>query len=277
MALACVRQIPQVKGLKDQEITVGRHVFIECTGDWDRAFKFESASIKSDEQNKLKVKVIKAEARSATIFDVDLVFYSAGEFKFPDMILTDGVIELSLGEQNLTVQTVVKPTEDGKPPEPFGPVVPMPLAWPMAYTLIGVTVLVLMVGLAVYSLRRRYRYRQLIAKLKDYESSMDPDLQFYKAIRKSEPTGMPLKDLNQAFRMYVLRRFQIPMFDLKPASVIRFFKKTHPWLKKERLELKKILEDFAVAKDAGDDKKLLLQKIYHFVDRAEELLKKGSL
>src|SRR3989344_2629930 len=126
MALACVRQIPQVKGLKD--------------------------------------KVIKAEARSATIFDVDLVFYSAGEFKFPDMILTDGVIELSLGEQNLTVQTVVKPTEDGKPPEPFGPVVPMPLAWPMAYTLIGVTVLVLMVGVGVYSLRRRFCFCPFIAK-----------------------------------------------------------------------------------------------------------------
>ena len=44
--IQCERQIPIVAGLKDQEITVGRHVFFACTGDYDKAFNRASLAPK---------------------------------------------------------------------------------------------------------------------------------------------------------------------------------------------------------------------------------------
>lgn len=270
--IQCERQIPSVAGLKDQEITVGRHVFFTCTGDYDKLFNFSSAHVlATNEKDNLKIKIYKAEARSANQFDVDLVFYSAGEFKFNELMITDGTLQISLGEQNFIVQTVIEQSKEGKTPEPFGPVLPLKLSWPVNYFLIllGI-ILVLVIGI-VSGIRKRYRYRQLLAKLKDYESSISPDLQFYKSIRKSEMTGLKTADLENSFRLYILRRFNAPSFDLKNASLLRFIKKNSPWLKKERLEIKKILEDIQSIKDSDTDKKLLIKKMYHFVDSCEQL------
>ena len=270
--IQCERQIPIVTGLKDQEITVGRHVFFACTGDYDKTFNFVNAKVLStDEKENLKIKIYKAEARSADQFDVGLVFYSAGEFKFNDLIITDGALQISLGEQNFAVQTVIEQSKEGKPPEPFGPVLPMKLAWPLNYFLILLaTVLIIVLGL-IWNIRKRYRYRQLLAKLKDYESSISPDLQFYKSVRKSEITGLKTSDLENSFRLYILRRFNAPAFDLKDASLLRFIKKNSPWLKKERLEIKKILEDIQSLGDSESEKKILIKKMYHFVDSSEQL------
>ena len=114
MAISCERQIPNVPGLKDQEITVGRHVFLQCAGDWEKSFQFTQAKMILAENSKFAAKVYKAEARSANQFDVDLVFYSAGEFMFPDLILSDGTNEIHLGEQKFLVQTVLEKAQAEK-------------------------------------------------------------------------------------------------------------------------------------------------------------------
>lgn len=274
--LQCERQIPTVSGLKDQEITVGRHVFFTCTGDYDKAFDFSVAKVLANEKDNLKIKIIKAEARSASQFDVDLVFYSATEFMFPDLIITDGNLQLSLGQQNFKVQTVIEKSLEGKPPEPFGPVLPLKLSWPVNYSLIIVGVVIAVLVVFIWNIRKRYRYRQLLAKLKDYEATVTPDLQFYKSIRKAELNSFKMSELDNAFRLYILRRYNVPAFDLKNPSLLRFMKKNSPWLKKERLELKKILSDIQSTSDTETEKKALIKKMYQFVD-SSEALKQRSL
>lgn len=275
--LQCERQIPTVPGLKDQQITVGRHVFFTCTGDYDKTFDFSLAKVFfTEEKDSLKIKVIKAEARSANQFDVDLVFYSAAEYTFPDLIITDGNLQLSLGQQNLKVESVIEKSSEGKPPEPFGPVLPLRLTWPVNYSLIAAGVVLAVLSIIIWNIRKRYRYRQLIAKLKGYESSMTPDLQFYKSIRKAELNGFKMPEIENAFRLYILRRYGVPSFDLKNPSLLRFMKKNSPWLKKERLELKKILSDIQSTADTEPEKKGLIKKMYQFVD-SSEALKQRSL
>lgn len=274
--LQCERQIPTVSGLKDQEITVGRHVFFNCTGDYDKAFDFSAAKVLTNENENFKIKVIKAEARSANQFDVDLVFYSAAEFMYPDLIITDGNLQLSLGQQNFKVQTVIEKSAEGKKPEPFGPVLPLKLSWPVNYSLIAAGVVLAVLVIFVWNIRKRFRYRQLLRKLKDYEASVAPDLQFYKSIRKAELNGFKMPELETAFRLYILRRYNVPSFDLKNPSLLRFMKKNSPWLKKERLELKKILSDIQSTADTDPEKKMLVKKMYQFVD-SSEALKQRSL
>ncbi len=274
MAISCERQIPNVPGLKDQEITVGRHVFLQCTGDYEKSFQFPQAKVILAENSKFSTKVYKAEARSVSQFDVDLVFYSAGEFVFPDLILSDGTNEIHLGEQKFLVQTVLEKTQAEKKPEPFPPFFPIKLSWPTSYLIVCLALIAVVVALVIWNIRKRFRYRQLMAKLNDYQSSVEPDMQFYRSIRRAEMSGYRISDLDNSFRLYIARRYKVPAFDLKNPSLLRFFKKNNPWLKKERLELKKILEDLKDVKDSEAEKKILTQKMYQFVDKSELLLSK---
>ncbi len=271
MSVTCERQIPNVTGLKDQEITVGRHIFLQCTGDWDKSFQFQKAQLVLDEKSKFLAKIFKAEARSGNQFDMDLVIYSAGEIDFPDLRISDGAQEISLGENKFLVQSVIEKTQADKKPEPYGPVLPLRIPFPASYILIFSALIVVVLVAIGWTVRKRYRYRKLMAKLKNYDALVAPDSQFYRSLRKAELSGYALADLETAFRLYLTRKFQVPAFDLKDPSLLRFFKKNNPWLKKERLEVKKILEDLKLAKNTDSDKKLLTQKMYQFVDKAEAL------
>ena len=102
----CAQEIPAVKGLKDQQITVGRHVALQCTGELPSEFKSSSADVKLDEKSKYTVKVLKADTKNAGTLNVELVFYSSGDFKFDNLILSDGKNEIELGTHNFKINHV---------------------------------------------------------------------------------------------------------------------------------------------------------------------------
>jgi len=273
-SVQCQQTVPEVPGLKDQEITVGRHVVFECSGQWDKSFDFKKAEVKMPEENKYTLKVLKAEARSVSDFEVDVAFYMAGPYKFPDFVLTDGTSEIHLGEKNINVVSVIEQKEPQKPPQPFGAILPIQLKWPAYYMMIAVGIILAVVAIVLWVIRLRYRYSKLISKLKNYDSPISADRQFYKAIRQAEINNYPAKDVEHAFRLYVTRMYQIPAFDISDRGLISFFKRRSPWFRKERDELKKLLEDFKLIQVLPEEKQkpellTLLQKIYRFVDHAE--------
>lgn len=281
--LQCDRLIPEVKGLKDQELTVGRHMILTCQGEIDPGFNIKQSQFKLEEQAKNSVAVLKADFVSPATIAVDMTFYSAGEFKFPDLILIDGKNELHLGAQNFKIETVLEKQADGKPQQPYGAILPASLVWPTLYSLILLGLILVTIGALIASLIRRATYVKLVARLKNYDSITAPDLQFYKSIRASEINDYPLGEIEKAFRLYVLRRFQVPTFEIKDSAVLSYIKKSHPWLKKERQEIKKILSDMqlllaqekkSTPESLIADKKLLIQKMYLFVDHAESLLQR---
>lgn len=274
--LNCERVIAPVKGLPDQQITVGRHVTFQCNGSWDKLFNFNKAQIKVDEATNYTVKVIKAEARSVSGFDVDVVFYSAGEFQFTNFILSDGSTEILLGPQSIKVETVIEKPQEGKPPEPFGPIIPLGLSWPAYYLTATVGFILFIIALAIWFGRQRLKYIKLIHKLKMYDGPISADRQFYKAFRQAEAKDYPLSEIEYAFRLYITRAYQIPALDLSDRALLSFFKRRSPWLKKERLELKKILEDLKLLTKLPEaqlqaEKNNFIQKIYRFVDHAESI------
>lgn len=281
-SLSCTALIPEIKGLKDQEITVGRHVFLQCRGDFAKDIVWKQLAVKSEEKNPdYRVKILTAKAVGNSELNLDITFYSAGELKYSDLVLTDGQNEIHLGTQNFKIESVIEKSKDQKPPEPFGPILPAYLAWPFFYTLIILGVSLLILALIAWVIQRRLYYRKLVTKLKDYDSSIPRDLQFYKAVRSSETSHHQLTDLERAFRLYILRAYKIPAFDLKDKELISYFKRVNPWFKKERLEIKKILSDIQLVKIKSEDsqtkdieilKKSLIQKMYLFADRTESLL-----
>ncbi len=270
----CRLEIPNVDGLKPGELTVGRHLYLNCAGEYNKSFDFAKSQIKLEESHKFVVKVLKAEARSANSFDLDLAFYVAGQAQFPDLILTDGSYEISLGQQQFQLQSVLEKTQTGEPPKPYSFLFPLKLEWPALYfILLALTIVLFLTGL-ILRLRQSARYAKLIAGLEEYNSASPADLQFYKSLRQAEKKSYPLADLEMAFKLYVLRVFKVPMFVLNHRQIVKFMKKRKSIFRIERSQVQKLLGEFDEMrlnkKELTEPEKLeLVNKLYRFVDKTQ--------
>ena len=280
----CKLQIPDVVGLEKDILTVGRHFYLNCEGLRDPAFDFSKATVMLDENSKNTIKVFKIEARNANSFDVDLVLYVAGELKSPSFKITDGSREIDLGAQDFKVKTVIeqagKPPE--KPPEPFGYMISQ-LHWPWQYSagLLLFFVLVLASVLAYFLNKMKWRGR--IERLKNYDSPIQADSQFYKELRKIEKKDYPIFDLEKICKVYILRSFKIPVFELTHKQSISFLKSKLPRLKNERRLMYNLLKDLELLKNIKNNdtdlekRKKFIDQFYRFVDAVEDLKSRGQL
>lgn len=283
----CTTNIPDVPDLKAQELTVGRHFFLECSGDWDKSFDFSKAQFLSDENSKYIFKLFKAEARSTDIFDVDMTLYTAGQVQFPDLMITDGALQISLGPQKFDVVSVLPKPDPAKqqagekqePPKPFGYAISN-LQWPMAYTLIFAALILAVIIQAILIAARSRRWKQLADVVKAYDSVQTPENQFYKTIRELEKKNYPIADIEKAAKVYILRRFSVPIFNLNLKETISFIKKRHPQLKEQRRQVYNIVKDIEIlAKDANlstEQKTKFISRFYEFISKCEATFKSGG-
>lgn len=277
----CTTNIPDVPDLKSQELTVGRHFFLSCEGSWDKSFDFTKAQFVSDEQTKYLFKLFKAEARSTESFEVDMTLYAAGKVQFPDMIITDGTLQISMGQQTFEVVSVLpKPDPQVKePPKPFGYAISN-LHWPMAYTLIFAALVLAVIVQAIMLAARSQRWKRLAEVVLAYDSVQAADNQFYKTIREIEKKDYPIAEIEKAAKVYILRRFSVPVFNLDLKETISFIKKRHPQLKEQRRQVYNIVKDIEIlSKDANlttEQKTKFISRFYEFISRCETAAKAGG-
>lgn len=277
----CATVIPDVPDLKAQELTVGRHFYLSCQGSYDKSFDFSKTQLITDEQNKYLIKVFKAEARSTDTFEVDMTLYAAGKVQFPDMVISDGSLQLSLGAQNFEVVSVL-PKPDPKNPEqpkPFGFAVGM-IHWPMAYFLIFAVFVFVIIAQAVMTALRAQRWKQLAHVVQSFETAQEPDNQFYKTIRDLEKKDYPIDEIERAVKIYILRRFHVPIFNLNLKETVAFIKKRHPQLKEQRRQVYNIVKDIEIlSKEQGlsnEQKTKFIHRFYEFIARCENTQKAGG-
>jgi hypothetical protein len=261
---SCTPTLQEVKGL-EQKLTVGQHVYLDCTGeatalDTGKAF-FKNGA----------VKLFKAESDSQAL-KIDMTFYTAGVHDLGKLVLTDGSTEVTLGGPQITVESVLQPGPDGKPPEGFDSIFPLALNVPLAYWLyLAGAILLVAVYLIIKGKRLAY-YSKLKAGLVKYSSPVEPDTQFYKAVRAAEKAGYPLEQLEKAFRLYNVRAYKLPLFELPDEKIQRYFRRNYPEQKNTRIALQKILNEFselAAKKEsvAPEQKNELVKKIYRYVEK----------
>ncbi len=274
----CTVNIPEVSDLKSQELTVGRHFFLSCEGTWDKSFDFTKAQFLTDEQTKFVFKLFKAEARSTESFEVDMTLYAAGRVQFPNMIISDGNLQISMGQQTFEVVSVLpKPDPQAKePPKPFGFAISS-LHWPMAYTVIFAALILAVIVQAIMLAARSQRWKRLAEVVLAYDSVQAADNQFYKTIREIEKKDYPIAEIEKAAKVYILRRFSVPIFNLDLKETISFIKKRHPQLKELRRQVYNIVKDIEIlSKDANittEQKTKFIRRFYEFINRCEATAK----
>jgi hypothetical protein len=162
---------------------------------------------------------------------------------------------------------------DGKPPKPFDPFFPMSLSIPNVYFLYLLLSILIIIIYSALKLRRLQHYKKLKEKIKNYDSPVAPEVQFYRSVRSAEKLGYPLENLDNAFRLYNLRSYRLPIFDLQDEKLNKYFKYNFPQFKETRIHLFRILADIEKLKKAGHPeeeasaaKKDLIAKMYRYVE-----------
>ena len=146
MAFSCTHTIQEVKGL-EQKLTVGQHVFLDCTGE-PALLEPAKAFFKDG-----SLKLFKVEQNSGSL-KIDMTFYTAGNHDFSKLVLTDGTNEVTLGGPQVRVESVLKPGADGKPPQPYDSIFPIELGIPFSYFLYLAGALLLVLIFSVIKARR---------------------------------------------------------------------------------------------------------------------------
>ena len=268
--LNCKISIPDVKGLDAGKMTVGRHLILDCSGQSVAGFDFSKAVFKTE--NKNLARIFKIETQAENAFKADFTIYLAAPFKLEEFPLTDGTNELLLKADVVTVESVIKPPDDGKPPQPFGSVFPIGITIPISYYIILLAAIVLTGVFTFFKARRLAYYSNLKTKLSEHNSPIDSETQFYRSIRALEKSGYPLAEVESAFRLYNLRSYKIPLFDLNDESAIRYFKRNYPEYKNTRLQLQKFLSDFEERRKdptsfASENRADFVKKLYRYVEK----------
>ncbi|MGE0632263.1 MAG: hypothetical protein AB7O96_07635 [Pseudobdellovibrionaceae bacterium] len=264
----CKINLPEDLGPK-KALTVGTIFDVVCTGEFP-AVDPGALRLQIPEDQKYLFKVLKAEFSSRSELRLEATGYMAGEFNFPELTLTDGTQEIKLKGVKYTIASVIDPQQQ-PPPEPYGPFGPAPLSLPLWYYFVFAAILGLFVFLIAWRIWVAKRKRDLMIRLKSYDSPLSPMAQFSKELRalsrehlfvsggEARPGEVPpfLKQLNEAFRIFLIRELLVPALDLKRGKLLKQIFKEHKkvWelagskIQEFLAEIERSLEDLDRVKD----------------------------
>ncbi|MNJ96702.1 hypothetical protein D3C87_144320 [compost metagenome] len=275
-AIQCKLEIPNVDGLKENELTVGREFLLACEGEFPRDLKQEDLHFVLKPELKYLIKLRSFEFRSATSADIKVVGYTAGRIRLDDLQLSDGVQTLNLGRIEFPVETVIEPpqpTQNGEQPqkpEPFGPLGPMHIGIPTLYWVILAAVIGLLVALIGSKIYRVLQRRRIVEGLKQHDSAQSPISEFYASLRQLQRNNQVffggeaeekdvhecIVELHHMLLLYVTRKYKIPALEWSPRLVAKDLRKYHPKFYFEfGDELQKLMKEFYKAKQAKSHSK----------------------
>jgi hypothetical protein len=182
----CTLDIPQVSGLPDQQLTVGRIFYYNCEGDWSANIQIETLKVQfapnenGAELSAYSVRALGFELRNPEMAELKLVSYQPGDHQVGQITLLDGEKSIVLPGFQLQVQSVLS---QDQPVKPFGPMGPLSLSVPLVYWLILVSVL----GLAIFSMALAYRKKknriECFNQIQKDSTGPTPLIQFHRDLR----------------------------------------------------------------------------------------------
>lgn len=297
----CDAVIPKIEGLDDNALTVGRHFTLKCSGEWSKEFDFSQATIVAEGLNPLQMKVFASQAVDIESFEVDATFYAPMKIKSGTLSLSDSKTMILLNHDDIEIKSVIEADGSNEMggPKPYGFFVGK-MDWPLTYAIVLAVVLFGALALIGLGINRRRYWRKLEIGLRDYDSPISPDSQAYRTLRLIEKSLGQLEknnsvdpkvlaeaqlQLQNCVYLFVLRRYQVPIFQLKTSSSNRklnaYLKAKWPRLKSQRRQIFHFVSDFnSLSKMTPAEQILSTQKIikrfYEFVDSSETLFKSAQ-
>lgn len=285
-AIQCNLEIPDVRGLEDQELTVGREFFLICKGEWIKDLKQDALHFEGDANLKYQLKLSGFEFKSSDEAQLKVKSFLAGQHQMPQLILTDGEHRIDLGAVNFEVKSVLPPPQEGQEKiEPYGAMGPATIPIPMLYWLIllgSLAFVALVMGLRVWRFNQR---RAMLERLKEHDAALSPLQEFHQAMRRlqrsspvfygqeAQPTELRqgVQELSRMFKVYISRRLRVPAFEWNERLILKDIKKYHFFVYQEYA--KKIHDLFTEFRKAeGSDGKLRSQDVKQLAESLRKVL-----
>lgn len=244
----CSLRIPEAPGLDAEALTVGRVFLIDCEGKPPAfaegkplSFKYggstEAEQAASKKLSPYALKYLGWEGSTADRFSVQATSYVVGRTELPKVLLTDGSLEADLGPVRFEVISVID--KEQAQPEPYGPLGPLSLPFPTVYVVVPLALLAFVAALGFRAWRRRRQRASLLEKMREYEVSLPPLADFHSQMRRlrrregldtdkelsTETNRSILAEIDKAFRIFLIRRFQWPALDWSESALMAAFKK----------------------------------------------------
>lgn len=268
-AIECKTEIPEVPGLKEAELTVGRDFLLVCEGEFPRDLVQEKLQFVLKPEQKYQIHFRGFEFRSPTVADIKITTYTPGSVQFQDLQISDGAQTLSLGPVSYQVQSVLPPPNPQEPAakqEPFGPFGPAGMSVPALYWGILAAIVGLVLATVVAKIYRVLQRRNMLDKLKEHDSALSPLSQFHQSMRKlsrvnsvffgvdtvpAEDVRTCLEQVDGMLRLFLTRRFRVPAMEWNDRLILQDLKKynRHVFdlygmdLKKLLMELRRAMQD----------------------------------
>lgn len=237
----CRLEIPKVEGLEDNVLTVGREFFLDCRGEFQKIERLDDWKFSfSDPQMSLGLHLLRSEFVTKENIKFVVTSYRPGPHSFSPLQLKKSEDVIDLGKVNFEVQSVIQAQEATV--EPFGPMA-IGMGWPMKIWAALGLIVVLLAVLVFVKLRRHMQKKTLLEELSRHDSSATPLAEVHQHYRKwrrehaffySPDLNPPpveinqvLAEVNQAFRIYLIRAFKIPALQWSDRLILRELKKYH--------------------------------------------------
>jgi hypothetical protein len=239
----CQLQIPPVRGLEDNVITVGREFVLDCKGDFSKLGDSKEWTINfAENQNTHALKILNSEFVTGDELKLTVTSYTAGPQSFNPLQLKKGDEIIPLGRVDFNVQSVIVQKADQQV-EPYGPMA-VSLSWPLAFWIYTTILIIAIVTFSGLKILRRLQRKALLESLRRHDSASAPLAEFHQHYRRWRRENLffhgassvnveqdhlknLLTEVNQAFRVFLIREFKVPALQWSDRLILQEFKKYH--------------------------------------------------
>lgn len=218
-SFSCQVEIPEVKGLPDKELTVGRVFTLACEGPWEKSLETSDLKFDLPKESEYEIKLLGFHYRNANVAELNVTSYVPAEHNIMNLKLTNGKTNIELGQVQFFVKSVLPEPEtqaqgnplaqgnsgaNGNPsvgknpqaqagqnpqaqtgqPQPFNAIGPVPIQIPLQYYLVFFAVLALMGSYLGFRWYLRSQRKALIRELAEHDSAQSEIAQFHQSLRK---------------------------------------------------------------------------------------------
>lgn len=223
-------------------LTVGAPFLLTCRGDIEVTWipDFPVAVRFATKEEAYTLHVLKTESLAPQEARFLVTAYKAGEHK-PEYVRVvqmqgpgAGELGFEVAKPEWTVKSVLKPNQQNQPYPPFGP---WSISLPSWLWLILVFLVSAIGYMVVRKLRKMNQRTKMLQELSRHKTALSPLHQYYRdarnlrrklhGVKQVDELNDLSRELNREFRLYVLRRFQIPTLDWSDGQIVRDLRRRH--------------------------------------------------
>ncbi len=209
-------------GVPEEGITVGQIFELKCGGNPVVGLSIQTLGLELPKPDRYRLKVLSSKAASETGVHFQVTGYQPGPNSLENVVLTDGLVRITLTGIKFEVGSVLSPLDQD--PKPFPPESPVGMMWPVEVIGMISTFVVLLIALGVRVFYQRRKNTEFQSWLTSHRTPLSPMDQLNKEFRRVAKERNPLaqvQELEKVLREYLARELRHPVLDGSPKKILK--------------------------------------------------------